>query len=42
MSMGFELEDPAQGHGLAAGDKVRFDFRAQGDRYIILDVEKSR
>jgi Cu/Ag efflux protein CusF len=39
MTMGFELEDPALACDLGEGDRVRFDFRVQDDKYIILDIE---
>jgi Cu(I)/Ag(I) efflux system protein CusF len=42
MTMNFELEDPALADDLAGGDRVRFDFRVQGDRCVILDIETLR
>ena len=39
MTMGFSFEDASMLDGLKAGDKVRFDFRNQGNVSIVLDIE---
>ena len=39
MTMGFAFEDATLLEGLKAGDKVRFDFRVQGNTPIIVDIE---
>ncbi|MDR3175764.1 MAG: copper-binding protein [Desulfovibrio sp.] len=42
MSMGFAVESPDLLEGLAKGQAVRFDFRAAGGDYVVVDVEKTR
>jgi Cu(I)/Ag(I) efflux system protein CusF len=39
MTMRFGLEDPALLDDVQPGDKLRFDFREQGQEYIIVDLE---
>lgn len=39
MTMGFAFEDASLLDGLRVGDKVRFDFRNQGNASIIVDIE---
>ena len=39
MTMDFAFEDASLLEGLKAGDKVRFDFRNQGNASIIVDIE---
>ncbi|MDR3038538.1 MAG: copper-binding protein [Candidatus Adiutrix sp.] len=40
MVMGFMADDAGLLNGLASGDKVRFDFRADPRGYLIVDIEK--
>ncbi|GHV58432.1 hypothetical protein FACS189460_5950 [Deltaproteobacteria bacterium] len=41
MVMGFTVDDAGLLNGLAAGDKVRFDFRIDPrNSYLIVDIEK--
>ncbi|MDR2800542.1 MAG: copper-binding protein [Desulfovibrio sp.] len=42
MSMRFAVESPDLLEGLAEGQSVRFDFRAAGEDYVIMDIEKIR
>ena len=42
MTMRFTVEDASLLDDLKAGDKVRFDFRNQGNVSIILDIEARR
>ena len=39
MNMGFVVEDASLLEGLNVGDRVRFDFRNQGNTSIITDIE---
>jgi Cu/Ag efflux protein CusF len=39
MTMGFTAETPSLLKGLRKGDKVRIDFRQEGNVFIILDLE---
>jgi Cu/Ag efflux protein CusF len=39
MTMRFGLEDPALMDDVQPGDKLRFDFREQGQEYVIVDLE---
>lgn len=39
MTMGFAFEDVSLLEDLKAGDKVRFDFRNQGNTSVIVDIE---
>ena len=39
MTMGFAFEDASLLEDLKAGDKVRFDFRNQGNTSTIVDIE---
>jgi Cu/Ag efflux protein CusF len=40
MTMAFEPEDPQLFNGLAPGDQIRFTVRKQGDRLILVAIEK--
>jgi Cu/Ag efflux protein CusF len=40
MTMGFEVEDPKILDGLAPGDPVRFTVRRDGDRLVLVTIEK--
>ena len=42
MTMGFAVEDPALLDGLKSGQKVRFDFRTQGNVAVIVDIEPGK
>jgi protein SCO1/2 len=42
MTMGFEVEDPKLLDGLAAGDPVRFTVRRDGERLVLVGIEKQR
>ena len=42
MTMGFEAEDPKLLNGLVPGDPVRFTVRKDGDRLILVSIEKLR
>lgn len=39
MTMGFAFEDASLLEDMKAGDKVRFDFRNQGNTSVIVDIE---
>jgi Cu/Ag efflux protein CusF len=40
MTMAFEPEDPQLLNGLSPGDRVRFTLRKQGERLILVKIEK--
>ena len=40
MTMSFEVEDPKVLDGLASGDPVRFTVRKDGERLILVTIEK--
>ncbi|WP_288907814.1 copper-binding protein [uncultured Desulfovibrio sp.] len=40
MTMGFAVEDAALLDGLKPGDAVRFDFRMEGTKAVIVDLER--
>ena len=40
--MGFETDDPKILNGLGPGDPVRFTVRKDGDRLILVAIEKLR
>lgn len=42
MTMGFEAENPKVLNGLVPGDPVRFTVRKDGDRLILVSIEKLR
>ncbi len=42
MTMGFEAEDPKLLDGLAPGDPVRFTVRKDGERLVLVTIEKQR
>jgi Cu/Ag efflux protein CusF len=42
MTMGFDTEDPKLLDGLAPGDPVRFTVRRDGDRLLVVWIEKIR
>jgi Cu/Ag efflux protein CusF len=42
MSMGFEAEDPKLLEGLAPGDPVRFTVRRDGEKLVLVMIEKVR
>jgi Cu/Ag efflux protein CusF len=42
MTMGFEAEDPKLLDGLAPGDPVRFTVRTDGERLLLIAIEKQR
>lgn len=42
MTMGFAVEDAALLDGIASGQKVRFDFRTQGNVAVIVDIEPGK
>ena len=42
MTMGFEADDPKLLDGLAAGDSVRFTVRREGEKLILVAIEKVR
>jgi Cu/Ag efflux protein CusF len=42
MTMGFEADDPRILNGLAPGDPVRFTVRKDGERLILVAIEKLR
>jgi Cu/Ag efflux protein CusF len=42
MTMGFEAEDPKLLDGLAPGDPVRFTVRRDGERLVLVTIEKTR
>ena len=42
MTMGFEVEDPKLLDGLAPGDPVRFTVRKDGERLVLVRIEKQR
>lgn len=39
MTMGFAVEDASLLDGLKKGEKVRFDFRTEGNAAVIVDIE---
>ncbi|MDR1534338.1 MAG: copper-binding protein [Planctomycetota bacterium] len=39
MSMRFNVDDPSHLEMVKPGDRVRLDFRGQGDVYTIVDIE---
>jgi Cu/Ag efflux protein CusF len=41
MTMAFEPEDPRLLNGVSPGDQVRFSLRQKGDRFILVEIEKS-
>jgi Cu/Ag efflux protein CusF len=41
MTMAFEPENPQVLNGLAPGDRVRFTLRQQGERLMLLKIEKA-
>jgi Cu/Ag efflux protein CusF len=42
MTMGFEAEDPKLLDGLLPGDAVRFTVRRDGERLVLVAIEKQR
>ena len=42
MTMGFEAENPKLLDGLAPGDPVRFTVRKDGERLMLVAIEKLR
>jgi Cu/Ag efflux protein CusF len=42
MTMGFEVEDPKLLEGLTPGDPVRFTVRKDGERLVLVTIEKQR
>ena len=42
MTMGFEVADPKLLDGLAPGDPVRFAVRKDGERLVVVTIEKRR
>jgi Cu/Ag efflux protein CusF len=42
MTMGFEAENPKILDGLAPGDPVRFTVRKDGERLLVVTIEKQR
>jgi Cu/Ag efflux protein CusF len=42
MTMGFEVEEPKMLDGLVPGDPVRFTVRKDGDRLVLVTIEKLR
>lgn len=42
MTMGFEAADPKLLEGLAPGDPVRFTVRKDGERLVLVAIEKQR
>lgn len=42
MTMGFEVEEPRLLEGLAPGDPVRFTLRKDGERLVLVAIEKQR
>jgi Cu/Ag efflux protein CusF len=40
MTMGFQVDDPALLEGLAPGDPVRFTVRRDGERLVVVAIEK--
>jgi Cu/Ag efflux protein CusF len=40
MTMGFEAENPKLLNGLSPGDPVRFTVRKDGERLILIFIEK--
>jgi Cu/Ag efflux protein CusF len=42
MTMGFEAEDPKLLDGLTPGDPVRFTVRKDGERLVVVSIEKRR
>ena len=40
--MGFETDDPKLLDGLAPGDPVRFTVRREGEKLILVSIEKVR
>jgi Cu/Ag efflux protein CusF len=42
MVMDFQVEGADLLEGLAVGDRVTFDFRAQRSTFLIIDLEKQR
>ena len=42
MTMGFEAEEPKMLDGLAPGDPVRFTVRKDGERLVLVAIEKLR
>jgi Cu/Ag efflux protein CusF len=42
MTMGFEADDPKLLDGLAPGDPVRFTVRRDGERLVLVMIEKVR
>jgi Cu/Ag efflux protein CusF len=42
MTMGFEAEDPKIIEGLVPGDPVRFTVRRDGEKLVLIMIEKAR
>jgi Cu/Ag efflux protein CusF len=42
MTMGFEAADPKLLDGLSPGDPVRFTVRRDGERLVVVSIEKRR
>jgi Cu/Ag efflux protein CusF len=42
MTMGFETDDPKLLDGLVPGDPVRFTVRREGERLVLVSIEKVR
>jgi Cu/Ag efflux protein CusF len=42
MTMGFEADDPKLLDGLTPGDPVRFTVRKDGERLVVVSIEKRR
>jgi Cu/Ag efflux protein CusF len=42
MTMGFEADDPKLLDGLAPGDPVRFTVRREGEKLVLVAIEKVR
>ena len=42
MTMGFEVEESKLLNGLAPGDPVRFTVRKDGERLVLVSIEKQR
>lgn len=41
MTMAFDVEDKAQLEGLKQGDKVMFDAKQEGSKYIVTTIKKA-
>ena len=42
MTMGFETDNPTLLDGLTAGDSVRFTVRREGERLVLVAIEKAK